>query len=904
MAACASAFAQAPPPPPAAPSSIEPTLPNAPVRGRPVRDYPLPTDSLFSPAPAVPPRTAYQPSRQPDGVPDEPEFTLPNGSIIPIPQSRTRLFRFTRRYGTPNTLDSQVLPDGTRRFVFTGGVIVNETGEDGQETEFATDDAVVWVRGLPIDNIGNGFQAPEGSKTEVEVYLAGNVIVRTKSKTGPLQTLRATEVYYDMTRERAVALSASLEFRPDKIPDPVRLRGRELRRLDAENWEALGASFDGSKLPSDPGLRIDSKRVTLNDRQVQLRNVFGIPFRDLATGQPVYGSEKLTTAYGAVSRIAGIPVLYLPRVRTDMTDPLGPFIGFSIGGNRVFGTSLYTSWDMFDLLALRPQPGQKWRLNADYLSARGPALGTDYTYYLPPSEPGLGGPNGFARLYGIHDHGLDQLGGWRGPEPAQPDFRGRATWQHQQELIEGLYLQAGVSLLSDKNFLEQYFKQEFDTGNNQETFAYLKWQRRNYAVAGLAEYRLHRDWVAETQWLPRLDGVIAGQTFLNDLFVYSAHANAGYAQARPSTVNPGPVLSTDQSINTGRFGVLQELSIPLPLGPIKFTPYGTVDTTGYTDDLTGDAVGRIWGGAGARATLPVSRLYENAASDLFNVRGVYHKAVFGANYLYARTNVPFSQLPLLDRLNDDATDQAWRNITPMQDLFVPGPDGLLLATGGDPNSQFNPQRYLIRRAATNRADTLDNINVFQLDLRQRFQTKRGYPGLEHTVDVVTLGSSVSLFPEATRDNFGNPVAFVEYDAIWNLGDRTALLGSGWFEPYTDGSRYYTIGVSHNRPDRTNFYVGYRQTDPLNSRAVTANVGYQLSKRYFLNMGASYDFGINQALSNSFTITRTGTDLTFTIGVTYNSLVNNLGVQFLITPNLLTALAPTRFAGTPINPRGR
>jgi hypothetical protein len=242
-------------------------------------------------------------------------------------------------------------------------------------------------------------------------------------------------------------------------------------------------------------------------------------------------------------------------------------------------------------------------------------------------------------------------------------------------------------------------------------------------------------------------------------------------------------------------------------------------------------------------------------------------------------------------------------MTEYQSLFVAGANGLLLQGAGNPNNQFNPQQYLIRRAATNRVDTLDNIDVLQLDMRHRFQTKRGYPGLEHTVDLLTVAASVSYFPEAARDNFGHPFAFLEYDALWNVGDRTAVMASGWFEPYDNGSRYYTVGALLNRPDRTNFYFGYRQTDPLNSRAVTANVAYQLSRRYFIGVGTSYDFGINAALSNTFTLTRTGTDLTVSLGVNYNSLVNNFGVQFMITPNVLQALGNGRFSGTPLGTSG-
>ena len=351
-------------------------------------------------------------------------------------------------------------------------------------------------------------------------------------------------------------------------------------------------------------------------------------------------------------------------------------------------------------------------------------------------------------------------------------------------------------------------------------------------------------------------------------------------------------------VDTGRFDLMQELSLPFSAGPVRFAPYGLLDLTGYTNDLSGDSTGRIWGGGGTRASVPLSRLYEDVSSDLFNVRGLYHKAVFGANYLYARTNVPFTKLPMLDRLNDDATDQAWRNMIPFEPTYITGLNGPLLANAPSPDSVFNPQRYAIRRLVLNKPDTLDDINVLQLDLRQRLQTKRGYPGLEHTVDLVTLETSLSYFPDAERDNFGHPFAFAEYDFLWNVGDRTALTATGWFEPYSHGSRYYTFGSYFNRPDRTTFYLGYRQVDPLNSRAVIASVGYQLSNRYYLSGSASYDFGINQALSNSLMLTRTGTDMTVTVGITYNSLVNNFGFQFLVVPNLLTAFSGSRLGAAP------
>jgi hypothetical protein len=865
----------------------------------------------MEPVPAVPPRTALQPERQAPAYDPDP-LNLPEGAQIPVPSSQVQNFRFSSRYGRPINVVSELLPDKvTRRYVVTGGLIVNVGyGRGLGEIEFATDEAVIWVRGLASDNALSGFESGPDDKKEVELYLSGNVVIRTESINPKLggtitQTLRADQIYYDVSRSRAVALCADLEIGSPRVPDGVHLQGKEIDRLGPNDWQAFDAAAFSSKLPSDPGLRLDSSQIDLQERQVVLRNIFGLPYRQFGTWQKVEGTERTLTARNAVTWLDGLPVFYLPYLRTDADDPLGPFVGFSLGQNRIFGTQVYTTWDLYKLLALRPPPGHSWRLNLDYLSDRGPGFGTDYNYTLPPREAGLLSPGGgFVRLYGLQDHATtDILGGDRGPvqDPVPPGFRGRADWRHVQaldDIVEGLYFQGQIAYVSDQNFLEQYYKTEWDLGVNHETSAYLTWTRRNFEATGLVMPRLARPWIAQTEWYPRLDGYLVGQSFF-DRLVYDARVSGAYAQARPSNVNPGPVLSTDQQVNTGRFDFGQELSLPFDLGPFKLAPYGTLDLTYYSHDLTGDDRGRFIGGGGLRGSIPFSRLYDDASSELFNVRGLYHKVMVGANYYVSHSDTPFTQLPLLDRLNDDAVDQGWRNMVPFQPQYTQGVNGLLLSQAGNPNDLFNPQRYLIRRLVTNSIDTIDSIQVLQMDVRQRLQTKRGYPGLEHTVDVFTLDLSGSYFPEANRDNFGKPLAFLEYNALWNVGDRTAIQSAGWFDPYNNGTRYWNAGVFLDRPDRTNFYVGYRQTDPLNSKAVTATVGYQMSRRYYVNMGVSYDFGIQQALSNSFTLTRTGSDLTMTIGVTYNALVNNFGVQFLIVPNIVAFAAPGRFVGTPL-----
>jgi hypothetical protein len=223
-------------------------------------------------------------------------------------------------------------------------------------------------------------------------------------------------------------------------------------------------------------------------------------------------------------------------------------------------------------------------------------------------------------------------------------------------------------------------------------------------------------------------------------------------------------------------------------------------------------------------------------------------------------------------------------------------------------------------------DTLDTIDVLQLDLRQRWQTKRGYPGQEHIIDWMTLDLSASIFPQsgrsstwpyqtyqllppgqqppppaplpnAQRDNFDEPFAFLEYNWLWNIGDRTALASTGWVDPIDNGPRVFTFGTYLNRPDRTNIYLGYRQIDPLHSKAVVASLSYVFSPKYAMTASSVYDFGTAQAVSNSLIFTRMGSDLQVSIGFTYNTLQNNFGFTFEVIPNLIPANRHTTGLGT-------
>ncbi len=498
---------------------------------------------------------------------------------------------------------------------------------------------------------------------------------------------------------------------------------------------------------------------------------------------------------------------------------------------------------------------------------------------------------GLIKVYGIYDRGLDILGGNRGEQIlttytpptyvpiTHPDVRGRIFGNlNVQELPSGFSVQGQLAAISDRNFLEQYFPNEFMNGPNQETFLYVKQQNGIMAWTGLAEANF-QPWMTATDWLPKADGYVLGLKIF-DVLTYNVHASAGFAELRPNTVVPFAYQPTEVRDNTARFDLMQELSLPFSLGDVRIVPYLTLDLTQYTQDLTGEERGRFYGGAGVRASVPFSRLYPDVQSDIFNLDGIYHKMVFSSNFYAAHSDTPLSRLPQLDQLNDNASDQALRDIRPWQPLFNPA-NAMNLTT----NPIFNPQIYALRRLVDSAVDTLDSIEVLQLDWRQRWQTKRGFPGQEHVIDWMTLDVRASIFPHAQRDSFGSHIGDVEYDWVWNIGDRTALVSNGWFEPVENGPRVFNLGGYIGRPDKTSFYLGYRQIDPLNSRAIITALTYAFSAKYAVTFGTNYDIG-NHVQTNSLMVSRIGTDVTVSLGFSYNSIVNTFGLQFEIVPNLL------------------
>jgi hypothetical protein len=869
---------------------------------RPPLDWPPPVPPAASGAPAAPPGPTAEvtppsttppsivPGQNPSGapIPGPPGIGPPAPALPAAPPAAAapvagppRQISIVPR--SSNRIQSQSFPqpNGETAVVVTSGVILTVRNASTQVglIDIEADRLVFWTRGDSA-NVFDQLRSPEGKTAKaMEFYLAGNVEIR-EQDAKEIRLLKAVEVYYDVSRNVAVARRAELEFKRKGLPDPIHVKAEELIQESPTRRVVHNAEVFAGRLPSDPGLEIVVEDAVVYEKKVPKKSIFGRQFIDAKTGQPEFENLEIFDGKNVTFELEHFPFFWLPYLKGDVNEPLGPLRNLSFNYNRIFGFQVLSGFSVYSLLGMDRVPGTNWILEVDGMTERGPALGSTYDY---AGKDMLGIPShyiGQVKAYIMSDTGTDILGGGRGPTDNHPELRGRFLWkQDVQDLPYGFSVQSQISYLSDHNFLEQFYKIEYDQMPNQETFLYVKQQENNWAWTGLVEPRI-RNWVTETEWLPKMDGYLIGQSFF-DAITYNAHASAGYAMLRVGQVPPQPVTTTDRPISTGRFDLWQELSVPFSLGPVRLAPYVVGDLTYYTEDLNGSGQGRLYGAGGLRASMPLSRLYPDVQCDLLNIHGLNHKIVLSGNYYYADSSVPYTNFPQLDRLDDDATDQARRDITPLEPFYNPQ-FGHALAT----SPLFNPQVYAIRRLVDNRIDTLDSIDVFEMDIRQRLQTKRGYPGQEHIVDWMTLDLSTSFFPQAQRDNFGSNFAFLQYDWTWNIGDRTALTSTGWYDPIENGARVYTVGAFLNRPDRLNYFIGYRELLPVASRALTGVVTYVFSPKYAITAAATYDFANSKALSNSLVLTRMGRDIQVSIGVSYNAILNTFTASLEILPSVV------------------
>ena len=216
--------------------------------------------------------------------------------------------------------------------------------------------------------------------------------------------------------------------------------------------------------------------------------------------------------------------------------------------------------------------------------------------------------------------GAGKRGYQRSDVPPFQEIRGRFNLRHMQQFLpdddehkfEDLRLQLELAYVSDRQFLEEYYKRLNETGMDQETVAYGQWQKDNRSWSLWAEANL-QSFNTDTQWLPRLDYYRLGDSFLDHWFNYSQHTGVDYANVRTDIMvnNPNlfafmpydPISNTSGPFSALRAYTNHEIDMPLNIyDVVRVMPYLQGQIVGWNNQIGGGpfgqqntgAMGRFW----------------------------------------------------------------------------------------------------------------------------------------------------------------------------------------------------------------------------------------------------------------------------------------------------------------------
>lgn len=737
--------------------------------------------------------------------------------------------------------------------------------------DLSADRAVVWTD-ANIRGELSGFEIDDN--TPFEVYLEGNIVVRQGAN-----KIKAARAFYDIGQRRGLLIDAEIRTRIAEYDGAIHLRAAEIRQFSATSFHARNAYFTTSKF-GKPKYRIESSDIFMEERPSIFPNAI-----DPATGLPD-ASTLWITSHNNRLFIEDVPVFSTPYLTGPAEDPRIPISKFNVGYSGMFGAELETAWNLEGLFGMQLPEGSDLNLELNGYSKRGPGIGlqTEFDSYASV----FGRPThftGFGHLYYLHDDGADNLGLGRRNLVPQNKNRGRLLWRNriQWSPFTTIYSESGIIFNDDRNFMEQYFEDEWDRDKDLENKSLLEHQFDNLTASLMVNVRTN-DFANQTDWLPRADLTILGQPIFNSPINWSMHSSIGYGhlQQAESPLDPvaDPFVPLDYFAEAEGLVAMSrhEVSLPFNAGPIKVVPYALGEVAYWGEDLTGNELTRWYGSAGVRASIQFAKYMPHVRNSVLGLNGLAHKVTYDLDYYFADSSEDLDRIPQYNAFDENAQER-------FRSRFQ------VLEFGGMLPDIYDPRLYAVRSGAGRSVtapyhELVDDQHALRLGMHHRWQTKVGPPGGERIVDWMELDMGITWFPDAEDDNFDEDFGLLTSRYAWHVGPRTSFLASGAFDFFDMGQRVWNVGVLSQRSERGSIYFGYRNLEagPVQSQLLTTSLSYVMTPDlYVATFGASYDIKEGIDRGQSLTITRISENFLFHFGLGYDRSRDNVGVAISLEP---------------------
>lgn len=830
-----------------------------------------------------------------------------------------RSFQIYQRYDRatdvklrPNSSESSD-GDGKDVWLISNGFTVVVQGLDGNDrpvgdaVELSADQATIWSVGLESVDFANAANKTTAADLDLELYLDGDVVFRQGDN-----VIYADKMYYDVKNRVGIVLDAEMIARVPGTKDGIfRISADKITQRGPDALFASNAWVSTSSM-GEPTYRLSAKSLVAETRRTPLYDVAtGRQAIDPKTGKPALREESYLVAEDNLVSIGSVPVFYWPWFATDLKERSFYLRNVKVGSDSVFGTQIRTRWNPYQLLGLnerlRPE-GTDWDLNLDYLSDRGLGHGTTFVYNRDSLWGWDSRAVGAFSFYGISDKGLDNLGLGRRSVPFPDSYRYRAIWKHRQELGtlgclgDGWLLSAQFGRSSDRNFIPQYFENEWQTNSNPETRVELKniYNNRSFGLTGAIRTN---DFYTQTNWLPRFDHYWLGESLFGSNLTWYEHTKIGYGQFKTTDVpyadedkalfryldwelapdstsnspySPGTrTLSADGLVFTSR----HEIDAPFQLGPVKATPYALGEYGFWSQGVSESDVGRLYGRLGLRLNLPVWKVDSNVESKMWYLNGLAHKMNFVVDASISDADRNYDELVLYEQIDDWQVQEFRRRYA-------------VTTFDGSIPLRFDERYYAIRQGllagnvTSPSAELADDLQLVRLGWNNRWQTKRGPVGNRRVVDWVKFDAGLNLYPN-DEENFGEIPGLLDYDASWLVGDRFAVLSSGLYDVWGSGQKITRVGVQRRRPGLSSAYLGVdRLYGPIDSTYLNLALAYRTSEKWGIGFNASYDLSEGRNVGQNLSVSRVGESFVVTVEASRNESQNNWGLNLSIQPIFL------------------
>jgi hypothetical protein len=772
--------------------------------------------------------------------------------------------------------------------IASDGIVVQYSdASTGRTLEMTAQRAVVFLSPGPLSQISR----LDASNVR-GIYLEGDVV----ASDGKI-SVRGPKVYYDLQANKAVMLDSVFWTYDQKRSLPLYVRAKTIRQESKDQFSAEQARLSTTAF-FDPDLSIGARSVVITRSDVQPSgdgsgsgggtggsSGEGGVLSDITSGiGGLGGTDQADSPSGVTAdmrgitlRAYGLPIAWAPRFTGDPGN--APIKDVRLEDSNSSGLAAKVRWNLYGLLGRKRPDNLSIDVLTDYYADRGFAGGTRLNWQNPNSQGEL-----FA--YGVFDDRgtdvlrpgskIDRQGGGRGMILGDNRWRIDDHWTLFTEaayigdpaFVDGFVENLGAErrefatqMLATRREDNTLLTFQAKTSLNDFVANEYLLQSQGYSVQKLPEVtytRLNDDLFAETSpglltWSQeyrvgilgmQFDEAIAKERgFLNDSLAQRTFGITGQQRIADRLRAEGYRES-----DVTRADTRHEFMSQLHAGPVNVTPFVVGRLTAYDSDFGSYAKGeddqlRVWGAAGVRVSTTIQKVDDTVQSRFFDMSRVRHIIEPGVTLWTAGSNREGSTLPVYDQAVEALTEGTQTRI----------------------------------------------------GIHQTWQTMRGEPGKQRSVDVFRLDtdyvvaskdadrrSPIGRWYESRPENSETGEFFLT-DAAWQATDTLAFTASNVYDFEANQPARTSVGMLLEQGQDFSTFMEYRFINSQDSQFFDVGGQYKVSEKYHLGALTSYSAKTGTFQDFSCNLQRRSASVVFGVDVSYNAVTGKTGLGFLLRP---------------------